>query len=193
MAKLRKFAAYRRKESRPYTRKSKYREKSYIRASPNCKIVRFDMGYSKGDYAYAVHLSVNDELQIRHNALEASRLTANRFLEKKLGKRGFHLKLRSYPHHFLRENPLASGAGADRMSTGMKSAFGKIVGMAAQLEAGQKIFTCFVKPEAVPVAKKALMKSAKKLPCGCKLSVEQVKAVSEKVAAEMSDTAQVEA
>ncbi len=187
MAKLRKFAAYRRKENRPYTRKSKYREKSYIRASPNCKIVRFDMGYSKGDYSYAVHLSVNEELQIRHNALEASRLTANRYLEKTLGKKGFHLKLRPYPHHFLRENPLASGAGADRMSTGMKSAFGKIVGMAAQLDKDQKIFTCYVKPEHVPAAKKALMKSAKKLPCGCKLEVEQIKEVSAAVAAEMAE------
>ena len=174
MAKLRKFTAYRRKENRPYTRKSKYREKSYIRASPNCKVVRFDMGDPKANYPFAVHLSVNDELQVRHNALEASRLTANRFLEKRLGKKGFHLKLRPYPHHYLRENPLASGAGADRMSTGMKAAFGKIVGMAAQLDSGQKIFTCRVKPEHVAVAKKALMKSAKKLPCGCKLEVEQL-------------------
>ncbi len=175
MAKVRKFTAYRRKESRPYTRKSKYREKSYIRASPNCRIVRFDMGYSNGDYSHAVHLSVDDELQIRHNALEASRLAANRHLEKRLGKQGFHLKLRTYPHHFLRENPLASGAGADRMSTGMKSAFGKIIGMAAQLDEGQQLFTCFVKEKDIKVAKNALRKAATKLPCGCRVVVEDMR------------------
>ena len=42
MAKLRKFSAYRRIE-RPYTRKSKYRKKSFIRATPTNKIIRFDI------------------------------------------------------------------------------------------------------------------------------------------------------
>ncbi|MFW6231006.1 MAG: 50S ribosomal protein L16, partial [Nanoarchaeota archaeon] len=86
---------------------------------------------------------------------------------------GFHLKVRAYPHHFLRENPLASGAGADRMSTGMKKAFGKIVGMAAQLDKGQIIFTAYVNEPQLKRAKEALLKAAKKLPCSCGLKVEQ--------------------
>ncbi|MFW5852938.1 MAG: 50S ribosomal protein L16 [Nanoarchaeota archaeon] len=179
MAKLRKFAAYRRRESRPYTRKSKYREKSYIRASPTCKVIRFDMGNLRADFPYTLHLSVNSELQIRHNSLEAARLTANRHLEKNLGKQGFYLKLRTYPHHFLRENPLASGAGADRMSTGMKCAFGKIVGLAAQLDKGQRIFSVSVNKAGIPAAKMALAKSAKKLPCGCTVVFEENKGVKE--------------
>lgn len=173
MAKLRKFTAYRRRENRPYTRKSKYREHSYIRASPACKVIRFDMGNLTADFPVSVHLSVNDELQIRHNALEAARLTANRHLEKNLGKQGYHLKVRTYPHHFLRENPLASGAGADRMSTGMKCAFGKIIGLAAQFRAGQKVYTASVNTQNLELAKAALMKSAKKLPCSCTLSIER--------------------
>ena len=174
MAKLRKFTAYRRRESRPYTRKSKYREKSFIRASPTCKVIRFDMGNVRGTFSYAVHLSVSSELQIRHNALESARLTSNRTLEKALGKTGFHLKLRTYPHHFLRENPLASGAGADRMSTGMKCAFGKIVGLAAQFDAGQRIFTAYVNANGLSVAKTAMKKASKKLPCTCKVIVEEL-------------------
>jgi large subunit ribosomal protein L10e len=130
------------------------------------------MGNLKADFPVAVHLSVNDELQIRHNALEAARLSANRHLEKALGKQGFHLKVRSYPHHFLRENPLASGAGADRMSTGMKCAFGKIVGLAAQFRANQEVYSAYVNPQHLDVAKKALLKAAKKLPCSCRIRVE---------------------
>ena len=175
MAKLRKFTAYRRRESRPFTRKSKYREKSFIRASPTCKIIRFDMGNLKSDFDYAIHLSVSSELQIRHNALESARLTANRTLEKGLGKSGFHLKLRTYPHHFLRENPLASGAGADRMSTGMKCAFGKIIGLAAQFKEGQKLFTVRVNSNGLKLAKLAMQKASKKLPCKCKVSIESLK------------------
>ena len=174
MAKLRKFSAYRRRESRPYTRKSKYREKSFIRASPTCKVIRFDMGNLTSKFEYAVHLSVNSSLQIRHNALESARLTSNRTLEKSLGKSGFYLKLRKYPHHFLRENPLASGAGADRMSTGMKCAFGKIVGMAAQFRPGDRIFSAYVNSSALNVAKSAMNKASKKLPCSCKIVVEKI-------------------
>ena len=131
MAKLRKFSGYKTIE-RPYTRKSKYRAKSYVRASPNHKIVRFDMGNPKKTYPVEVQLKVKEPIQIRHNAIESARQSSNRVLEKLLGKTEYHMKIRKYPHHFLRENPLASGAGADRMSTGMKKSFGKVIGSAAQ-------------------------------------------------------------
>ncbi len=173
MAKLRKFAAYRQLE-RPYTRKSKYSERSFIRATPVCKVIRFDMGNKSGVYHHAVHLVMNDNIQIRHNALEAARLTANRYLEKKFGKLGFYLKLLKYPHHYLRENPLASGAGADRMSTGMKCSFGKVIGMAAQVHKGDKLFTCFVDEKNVADAKIALKKSSKKIPCGASIVYEKL-------------------
>lgn len=189
MAKLRKFAAYRQLE-RPYTRKSKYSERSFIRATPVCKVIRFDMGNKSGTYEHAVHLLVNDDIQIRHNALEAARLTANRFLESNLGKAGFYLKLRKYPHHYLRENPLASGAGADRMSTGMKASFGKVIGMAAQVHKGEKLFTCFIEEKDIAAAKKALTKSAKKLPCGGTIVYEKLEKPS--VAASGAFTADVD-
>ena len=119
MAKTRKGVSYRRID-RPYTRKSKYRKLSYVRASPNSKIVKYNMGDLSREFPVQVDLNVRESLQLRHNALESARLTSNRTLEKTLGKKGFYLHLRVYPHHILRENPLASGAGADRMSTGMK-------------------------------------------------------------------------
>jgi len=64
MAKVRKFVAYRRLE-RPYTRHSKYRAKSYVRGSPNIKIVRFDMGNLKKEFSYTVKLlSKKEEFEI---------------------------------------------------------------------------------------------------------------------------------
>ena len=168
MAKLRKAVAYRRIE-RPYTRKSKFRAKNYVRASPNNLVVKYDMGDLTKDFPAKFFLVSEADVQIRHNALEAARKTMNRTLEMKLGRSGFRLKYRVFPHHILRENPLASGAGADRMSTGMKMSFGKPIGLAAQVKKGKKIVEVSVDPKDVVIAKTALKRAASKFPCACRI------------------------
>jgi len=167
MARIRKFSAYQRIE-RPYTRRSKYSKKNFIRASPHNTIVRYQMGNKTGTFEKKFQLISNQNIQIRHNAIESSRLTANRFLEK-LGKETFHLKICIYPHHILRENPLASGAGADRMSTGMKMSFGKPISLAAQVKKGQVLFEVSVNKENAKNAKIALKRASYKLPCSGKI------------------------
>jgi len=168
MAKLRKAVAYRKIE-RPYTRKSKYRILQYVRAIPNNKVVKFEMGDLRKKFGYTVSLKVKDSIQLRHNSLESARLTSNRLLEKKCGKSGYKLKILVYPHHILRENPLASGAGADRMSTGMKKSFGKAIGLAAQVKKGQTIFQASVDENFLEFAKEAMDRIKHKIPCGCKV------------------------
>jgi len=170
MAKLRRAVAYRRLE-RPYTRKSKYRDKTFIRAVPANRVVMFDMGNPKKKYEYTLKLISKNSLQIRDNALEAARMTSNRTLEKELGKTGYHLKIRVFPHHVLRENPIAAGAGADRFSTGMQKSFGKPIGLAAQIKEGQTIFSVSVNKNALETAKNALRKAKNKFPCGCTIVV----------------------
>jgi large subunit ribosomal protein L10e len=174
MARLRKFAAYRRVE-RPYTRISKFRTKSFVRARPNCRIVRFDMGDLSKDFDYSVQLKSNSAMQVRDNALEAARQTTNRLLQKKIGKTGWMFKIRMYPHHILRENPLASGAGADRMSTGMKMSFGKPIGIAAQVREGQILFQVDTSKEHLATAKDALRRAASKMPFGCTIEAVEKK------------------
>lgn len=163
MAKLRKAVAWRRLE-RPYTRKSKYRNKSFVRAIPNNKVVKFVMGDPTKEFDIAFVLKSKSDIQIRHNSLESARLIANRYLEKNLGKKGFQLRLLVYPHHILRENPLASGAGADRMSTGMKCSFGKSVGLAARIRINQSIIKVFVEKGQEVIAREALRRSCSKFP-----------------------------
>ncbi len=171
MAKLRKGCAYRNIE-RAFTRRSKYKTKSYVKSSPNCKVVRFDGGNLQRDFKIRLDLCADDALQIRHNALESARQTTTRHLEKHIGKVNFHLKIRSYPHHILRENPLASGAGADRMSTGMKMSFGKPIGLAVRLKKNQPIMSVYIDSKNhLQVAKNALAKARHKFPCGCSIQV----------------------
>jgi len=168
MARLRKNAAYQKLE-RPYTRISKYTKKNYVRGGfPHMKIIKFDMGNPNKDYDTVIKLNACRSMNLRHNALESARLTSNRFLEKTLGK-NFHLRLKVYPFHVLRENPLASGAGADRMSTGMKKSFGKSIGSAARVKEGQTVIELRVDKEHLKVGKEALSRSSKKLPCSCKI------------------------
>ncbi|MBW2986799.1 50S ribosomal protein L16 [Candidatus Woesearchaeota archaeon] len=166
MARLRKAVAYRKLE-RPYTRFSKYKKQRFVRAKPVCRVVRFDMGNATKEFETSLHLVVRSDLQIRDNALEAARQTCNRALEKVLGKSGYHLKVRVYPHHVLRENPLAAGAGADRMSTGMAHSFGKVIGIAARLKKGQAVFSTRINKKDLTLGKTALTKASRKLPCKC--------------------------
>ncbi len=163
MARLRKFVAYRRLE-RPYTRISKFKQKAYIKTKPNIRIVRFDMGEKNKSFPIRVSLISKQGLQIRQEAIEAARLTAIRFLEKRIGKAGYHFKIKIFPFHVLRENPLASGAGADRLSTGMKMSFGKPIGVAAQIREGQELFYIDTTPERLPLARRALKRATYKFP-----------------------------
>ena len=100
MARLRKGVAYRSLE-RPYTRYSKFKKHSFIKARPNIKVVKFDMGNLTKEFTYQVDLIFKDGLQVRQESMEAARRTCNRFLERKIGKQNFHLKIRKYPFHVL--------------------------------------------------------------------------------------------
>jgi large subunit ribosomal protein L10e len=170
MAKKRKFAAYRRVE-RPYTRFSKYKKMSYVRARPVNRVVRYNLGALTKSFDYSVDLVSKSALQIRDMALESARLSSNRLLEGTVGKGSYRMMLYPYPHHVLRENPLAAGAGADRMSTGMKKSFGKAIGVAAQVKKGQKIITIQVNKEHLDTARRAAKKASYKLPCSCLINV----------------------
>ncbi len=170
MAKLRKFVCYRRLE-RPNTRKSKYSKKGFVKVVPASKIQRYESGNPTKKFKYTVLVNAKTSLQIRHNALEAARQTANKVLEGKLTKDGFYMKMRVYPHHVLRENPLASGAGADRLSTGMAHSFGKSISIAAQVRAGQPIFQISVDDNGLEFAKKAGLRIKHKVPCDCHIDI----------------------
>ena len=168
MAKLRKFKAYQKLE-RPYTRISKYTKKNYVRGGfPHMKVIKFDMGDPRKEYDTVIKLNSTRSMNFRHNALGSARMTSNRLLEKTLGKE-YHLRIKVYPFHVLRENPLASGAGADRMSTGMKKSYGKSISCAARVREGQTVIELRVNKENIKVGKEALTRASKKFPCTCKV------------------------
>lgn len=173
---LRPGRCYRRLE-RPNTRQSvRVPRKGYVKGVPKHKIAQFEFG-TKGKYENAVFLTGERPVQIRHNALESARVAAVQFLEKNTGKGNtFFMKVRVFPHHVLRENALATGAGADRFQTGMRQSFGKPIGTAARVKAGQKLIEVRVNTPVIGVAKTALKKAAYKLPTPCRIVVERLRA-----------------
>ncbi|OKY79225.1 MAG: Ribosomal protein L10AE [Candidatus Methanohalarchaeum thermophilum] len=151
---------YRKPKSQAYTRKE------YMQGVPGNKIVAFDMGNKeeKDDFEMHVSLISEETCQITHNSLESARIAANSYLNNNLGIAKYYLKLRVYPHHVLRENKMATGAGADRVQDGMRLAFGNPIGTAARVNQGQKIFSVRTDKENYNHAKKALKRAVMKLP-----------------------------
>jgi large subunit ribosomal protein L10e len=131
------------------------------------------MGNTKGDFETTIELVTKQNLQIRHNALEAFRVSANNNLVKKVGKKNFYFKLKLYPHQVIRHNPTANFAGADRFSDGMKHSFGKPLGRAAVVKKGQVIAFIKVNKEHILKAKKAFKVSSQRLPCQCSINIKQ--------------------
>lgn len=152
---------------RPYTRIE------YIDGVPGTKVKMFDMGNKSADFPVMVTLVAKEAVQIRENALEAARVVANKYVSRNAGASNYKLKLRIFPHHILREHRMAVGAGADRISQGMRAAFGRPIGRAARVRVGTKILSIWVKPEHFEVAKEALRRAAMKLPTPTRIVVEK--------------------
>ncbi len=166
-----------RKPARMYTRirGQAYTRKEYMGGVPAPRIGQFDQGDLKSSFPVTLTLHVKEQCQIRHTALEAARISANRALSKKAGPTGFYMKVRVYPHNVLRENKLATGAGADRVSDGMRAAFGKAVGTAARVKRDQCVLTVKVNPQHIDAAKEALYRASVKLPSPCYVEIAQKK------------------
>ncbi|MBR9679591.1 MAG: 50S ribosomal protein L16 [Candidatus Altiarchaeota archaeon] len=156
-----------RKPKRPaYTRiANKKMKKAFIRGVPGIRIPLFDMGNkSKRQWKYEIDLISKDEMQLRHNQLEAARQTINKELVNIYSKQGFFMRLRTYPHHVMRENPIATGAGADRFQRGMKKSFGKPIGRAARVKPGSIIFSIWVDNiDKIDIIKAAMRRAAQKM------------------------------
>ena len=139
----------------------------YNRGVPDPKIKAYDIGSKKAAYdemPYCVHLVSKEDEQISSEALEAARVAANKVLNKVSKKEGYHIRTRIHPYHVLRINKMLSCAGADRLQTGMRGAFGKPYGKVARVAIDQLIISIRVKQEFLESAKVALYRASKKFP-----------------------------
>jgi large subunit ribosomal protein L10e len=144
------------------TRGMPYVRREYIAGKPQLKIARFSSGLSGNNYDYKIELIATEKIQVRHNALEAARLAANKRMAQ-AGETSFFSMLRIYPHVLLRENKMIATAGADRLQEGMRRAFGKSTGLAARVKPGQVMFEAYVTDANLDLAKDAFRMAASKI------------------------------
>jgi large subunit ribosomal protein L10e len=154
-------ACYRYCWSKPYIKSR------YCRGVPDPKIQIYDAGARDAnveEFKVCVHLVSGEYEQLSSEALEAGRIVVNKYLTKFAGKEGFHLRVKVHPFNVLRINKMLSCAGADRLQTGMRGAFGKPCGMVGRVDIGQIIFSVRTKPQFEKVAVEALRRAKFKFP-----------------------------
>jgi large subunit ribosomal protein L10e len=153
-----------------YVRGQLSTRKEYMGGIPASRLTQFVLGNRTASFPVTLSLIAVEQCQVRHNALESARISANRFMEKNAGSVNYRLRIRVYPHVVLRENKQATGAGADRVSQGMRASFGKIVSIAARVKPNQTIIDIETTAPFVKTAKESLRKAGMKIPSPCRVT-----------------------
>merc|ERR1712007_168086 len=139
----------------------------FVRGVPDPKIRIFDTGKKKipcDEFPACAHMVCDENQQISSESLEAARIACNKYMITNAGRDFFHIKVRPHPFQVLRINKTLSCAGADRLSTGMRGAFGKSYGTAARVHIGQVLISVRTKDDKVEIAAEALRRSKFKIP-----------------------------
>merc|ERR1712013_710841 len=108
-----------------YCKNKPYPKSRFCRGVPDPKIRIFDLGKKKtgvDEFPKCVNLVSDEYEQLSAEALEAARI-------------------RVHPFHIVRINKMLSCAGADRLRTGMRGAYGKPQGTVARVNIGQPLMS----------------------------------------------------
>ncbi|ESR45283.1 hypothetical protein WN944_023024 [Citrus x changshan-huyou] len=152
---------YRQIKNKPYPKSR------FCRGVPDPKIRIYDVGMKKkgvDEFPFCVHLVSWEKENVSSEALEAARIACNKYMAKFAGKDAFHLRVRVHPFHVLRINKMLSCAGADRLQTGMRGAFGKPQGTCARVAIGQVLLSVRCKDSNSLHAQEALRRAKFKFP-----------------------------
>eukprot|EP00112_Aurelia_sp_Birch-Aquarium-sp1_P017952 Seg4218.3 transcript_id=Seg4218.3/GoldUCD/mRNA.D3Y31 product="60S ribosomal protein L10" pseudo=true protein_id=Seg4218.3/GoldUCD/D3Y31 len=150
-----------------YCKNKPYPKSRFCRGVPDPKIRIFDLGRKKApvdDFPLCIHMVSDEWEQLSSEALEAGRICCNKYMIKFAGKDSFHIRIRLHPFHIVRINKMLSCAGADRLQTGMRGAFGKPQGTVARVHIGQPIMSVRCKENHKATAIEALRRAKFKFP-----------------------------
>ena len=150
-----------------YCKNKPYIKSRYLRGVPESKIAIFDVGNkteSSHTFPTCVHLVSGELEQVSSNALEAARIVVNKYMIKFCGRENFHLRIRVHPFHYVRINRMLTCAGADRLQTGMRGAYGKPEGCVARVRINQILLSLRTKTMFKKQAVEALRRAMYKFP-----------------------------
>mmetsp|Transcript_12871 Transcript_12871/g.23135 ORF Transcript_12871/g.23135 Transcript_12871/m.23135 type:complete len:212 (+) Transcript_12871:53-688(+) len=150
-----------------YCKNKPYPKSRYCRGVPDPKIRIYDLGRKRAtvdEFPFCAHLVSDEKEQLTSEALEAARVSCNKYMVKHSGKDAFHIRIRVHPFHVLRINKMLSCAGADRLQTGMRGAFGKPQGLTARVNIGQVLISVRARESAAAAVVEALRRAKYKFP-----------------------------
>ena len=145
-----------------YQKNKPYPKSRFNRGVPDPKLRFYDGGRKKSywdRFPNTIHLVSKEKEQISSESLEAARIAANKYMVTRAGKEGFHIRIRVHPWHVVRINKMLSCAGADRLQTGMRHAFGKGYCKVARVSIGTILISIRTNPDHVVTAQEALRRS----------------------------------
>jgi len=177
---VRRAKAYSKRQITSNTRRSKIKSKNYIKAVPNQKVTKFNMGdvrsFNKGVYKNFITIYSLMTLQIRDMALESARQYLNNQLTRLLTN-DYYLACKPYPHQVMRENKTFSGGSkGERVQSGMAHSFGTTMGRSAVVKAGNPVFIIgFSDKKHIPAIRELCRSASAKLPCKTQVIYEEVK------------------
>ena len=159
-------------------KRSRSHRKEYVRGGPDSVLRMFDTGNRKrplGDWELSLGIKIMHDLQLSHRTLEAIRTSLNRNLQKHLTREAFLIRIRPHPWQMIRENKMMAFAGADRLQSGMRNSFGRVMGRAARVHANQTIVEIFCDFQNKDIVIKSLKTAAYKLGAKNRLAVLRMK------------------
>ena len=144
-----------------------YPKSRFCRGVPDPRIQRYETGVRSAkskDLPICTRLILLEHENISAEALEAARVSSNRYMMKTMGKEGYHIRINLHPFHVLRINKMLSTAGADRLQTGMRHAFGKPEGLVCRARYESQIMGIRTTPQGLKNALEALRRASFKFP-----------------------------
>ena len=150
-----------------YCKNKPYPKSRYCRGVPDAKIRIYDLGKKKEPvttFPFVAHLISMEKEQISSESLEAARIACNKYMTTNAGRDSFHLRVRVHPWHVIRINKMLSCAGADRLQTGMRGAFGKPQGTVCRVKINQILISVRAREDKADCVLEALRRAKYKFP-----------------------------
>ena len=177
---LRPAKTIRESQGQPWSRISRKKpRKSYVKGAPKPKVRQYNMGTDKF-YDIEVFMNTERPIQIRDNAIEAARQICVKYLEKNIPG-NYYVGILKYPHLIIREHSALGVAGADRISKGMKKAFGRPKGRLARIKGGDGLFVARVAKKDLNLVKEAFRRAMLKLSGRFKLVTNDITKVQKNI------------
>ncbi|XP_074046287.1 large ribosomal subunit protein uL16-like [Macrotis lagotis] len=110
-----------------YCKNKPYPKSWFCRGVPDAKIRIFNRGRKKAkveELPLCGHMVSNEYEQLSSEALEVTRICANKYMVKSCCKNGFHIRVFLHLFHVIRINKMLLCAGADRHARGFWEAPG---------------------------------------------------------------------